>query len=179
MDRIVLLTGERETGKTHLCQRVVEEARLRGYACAGVLSRALFEGGEKVGINLVDVASSEERPLATADQVPDRVRWGRYRFIPSTLAWGAELLCGATPCDLLVVDELGPLELERGQGLVKALDVLVEGGFGVALLVIRPALVDEVRRRLEGEKVELVEVTLDNRDQLPEKVLSALEAEKE
>jgi nucleoside-triphosphatase THEP1 len=179
MHQIILLTGKREAGKTHLCQRVVEGTRSRGYACAGVLSRPLIQDGEKVGIILVDVASREERLLATADQVPGEVRWGRYSFVSSTLTWGAELLFRATPCDLLVVDELGPLELELGQGLVKCLDVLAEGEFALALVVVRPTLVDEVRRRLQGEGVDVLEVTLENRDRLPGEVLSLLEAERE
>ena len=175
MDRIVLLTGEREVGKTRLCQRVVEQAQRRGLSCKGVLSTALFEGQEKVGIGLVDAASGEERPLAAADDAPGEVRWGRYRFDASSLAWGAELLSSATPCDLLVVDELGPLELELGQGLVKALDVLVRGGFALALVVVRPALIEEVRERLEGKQPLVLEVTLSNRDRLPGRILSLLQ----
>jgi nucleoside-triphosphatase THEP1 len=175
MDKIVLLTGERETGKTHLCQRVMEEAQRRGFSCAGVLSRALFEGQQKTGISLVDVASGEERLLATADDFPHGVRWGRYRFVPSSLAWGGDLLAKAAPCDLLVVDELGPLELELGQGLVKALDVLVRGGFSLALVVVRPALLNDVRELLEGRQPVIIEVTLSNRDQLPMRILSILE----
>jgi nucleoside-triphosphatase len=178
MDRIVLLTGERQVGKTYLCQRVVEEARRRGFSCAGVLSPALFEGQDKVGISLVDVSRGEERPLATANDLLHGIRWGRYRFFPSSLAWGAQVLAGAAPCDLLVVDELGPLELVEGRGLVKALDVLAEGGFFLALVVVRPALLDEMTGRLKGRQPMTLEVTLSNRDLLPLHVLSMLEEEK-
>jgi len=178
MGRIVLLTGERATGKTHLCQRVVEEAQRRGFSCAGVLSPAVFEGQEKVGISLVDVVSGDERPLASADDAPHGLRWGRYRFVPSSLAWGADLLTAATPCDLLVVDELGPLELELGQGLAKALDVLVKGAFSLALVVVRPALLHHVKERLKGRQPVTLEVSLSNRDRLPMRILSMLEEER-
>jgi nucleoside-triphosphatase len=178
MEKIVLLTGEREVGKTRLCQRVVGEAERRGFSCAGVLSPALFDSQQKIGISLIDVASGEERSLAIADDAPHGVRWGRYRFVPSSLAWGAELLAKAIPCDLLVVDELGPLELESGQGLVRALDVLAQGGFSLALVVVRPALLDQVRGRLKAKESVIVEVNLSNRDQLPARILSMLEEEK-
>jgi len=178
MDRIVLLTGERGTGKTHLCQRVVEEARRRGFSCTGVLSPALFDGQEKVGISLVDVATGEERPLASAEDASQGLQWGRYGFVPSSLTWGGALLTRATPCQLLVVDELGPLELELGQGLVKALDVLAQGGFSLALVVVRPALLNEVTARLKGRQPIILEVTPSNRDQLPVQILSMLEGEK-
>ena len=179
MDRIILLTGERGVGKTHVCERVVEEARSRGFSCAGVLSRALFEGQDKVGINLVDVASGEERPLASADDVPGEVRWGRYRFVASSVAWGTEALAKASPCDLLVVDEVGPLELERGQGFAMALDVLAKGSFALGLVVIRPALLDRVAGRLQGKRPLVLEVSLGNRDLLPGRIIALLEEEAE
>jgi len=175
MDHIVLITGQRAVGKTYVCQSVVEEAQRRGYTCAGLLSPALFEGQQKVGISLVDVTSGEERPLATADAAPLGVRRGRYRFVNSTLEWGTRVLAEATPCDLLVVDELGPLELEKGRGLVKALDVLAKGGFSLALVVVRPELVEQVRERLPAEEVHIVHVTFANRDGLSRQIAARLE----
>ncbi len=169
-----MLTGERGIGKTVLCQRVVDEARRRGFSCAGVISPALYDGQEKVGISLVDVASGDERPLASVDDIPDGVRWGRYSFVPSSLTWGSDLLARATPCDLLVIDELGPLELVTGRGLVTALDVLMGGGFALALVVVRPELVDQARERLKAKETLTLEVTFPNRERLPMHVLSLL-----
>ncbi|MGB9300103.1 MAG: nucleoside-triphosphatase [Anaerolineae bacterium] len=175
MTRVVVLTGERGVGKTHLCQAVVEQAGKIGFRCAGVLSRAVFDGEEKAAITLVDVATSAERTLAVADDTPGELRWGRYRFVPSTLAWGSDLLTGATPCDLLIVDELGPLELTLGLGLEAALDVLDEGAFSLALVVVRPELLDTLRKQLNCAETRVVEVDLQNRDQLPGQILSLLD----
>jgi nucleoside-triphosphatase len=175
MGRVVLLTGEREVGKTYLCQRVVHEAQRRGLSCAGVLSPACHEAQQKVGITLVDVATGEERPLASADDGTQGLRWGRYRFVTSSLKWGTQRLARATPCDLLVVDEVGPLEMKLGKGLVNALDVLAGGGFSLALVVARPELVEELKARLKGRRVDVLEVTSCNRDELPRQVLSILE----
>jgi len=175
MGGVVLLTGERGVGKTHLCQRVVREVLEQGYSCAGVLSPPVIVDGDKVGISLVDAASGAKRALATADRAPGKVRWGKYRFVPSTLEWGVSLLSRATPCDLLVVDELGPLELELGQGLVEALHVLSEGDYSLALVVVRPELVEFVDHRLEGQQTRVIEVTLQNRDRLPGEIVSMLD----
>jgi nucleoside-triphosphatase THEP1 len=174
MNEVLLLTGERGIGKTGVCQRVVREARERGLACAGVVSPAVFEDGEKTGITLVEVATDEYRPLAVAEDLPPGVRWGKYRFVPEALEWGAQVLEAATPCDLLVVDELGPLELEADQGLVAALDVLNAGGFSLALVVVRPELVEKLRERLGGRVAQILEVTLANREQLPALIVDLL-----
>jgi nucleoside-triphosphatase THEP1 len=103
------------------------------------------------------------------------MRWGPYRFVPSSLKWGAKLLARAKPCDLLVVDELGPLELELSKGFANSLDVLAGGGFSLALVVVRPGLINELKARLKGRRVDVLEVTSCNRDELPRQVLSILE----
>jgi nucleoside-triphosphatase THEP1 len=175
MSRVVLVTGERGVGKTHLCQQVVEQAGEIGYRCAGVLSRAVFDGEEKVAITLADVATGAERTLAVADETPGELRWGRYRFVLTTLEWGSDLLAAATPCDLLIVDELGPLELTLGLGLEPALAVLDEGAFSLALVVVRPELLDTLREQLHCAEIRVVEVDLQNRDQLPRQIVSLLD----
>ena len=53
---------------------------------------------------------------------------------------------------LLIVDELGRLELARGEGLVAAMDILdagPSGAFPVALVVVRADLVPLARERFE------------------------------
>jgi nucleoside-triphosphatase len=177
MNKVVLLTGPRGVGKTCLCQRVARRARKTGRSCKGVVSPAVLEGGEKTGIRLLDVATQEDRPLAFSGDESGDVRWGKYRFVRETLDWGADVLKRATRCDLLVVDELGPLELKAGKGLVAALDVLNAGGFALALVVVRPELIDELRERLPGSSVQILEVTEANRDRLPERIVDLLQEE--
>jgi nucleoside-triphosphatase len=174
VNKILLITGPRAVGKTYLCQRVVEEARETGRSCAGVLSPAVIERGERTGIRLINVATQEDRPLAVSGDGSGDVRWGKYRFVPETLEWGADALNRATPCDLLVVDEIGPLELKAGQGLVAALKVLNAGGFALAVVVVRPELIDELKDRMQSNDPQIVEVTEDNRDQLPRRIFDLL-----
>ena len=84
-------------------------------------------------------------PLAKVDDQPAALRTTRYRFDADVMAWGAASLDAACPCDLLIVDEIGPLELERRQGWVNALNVLREGQFDLAVVVVRPSLIDAFR----------------------------------
>ena len=46
------------------------------------------------------------------------------------------------PCDLFIVDELGPLELIRAEGWVNALETLRQPTYRVGVVVIRPELVE-------------------------------------
>lgn len=59
--------------------------------------------------------------------------------------------------DYLIVDELGPLELERGEGLTNAVELLKSGEFEKALIVVRPHLVDKAKEIFKNSKIEVFE----------------------
>ncbi|HIC93478.1 MAG TPA: DUF2478 domain-containing protein [Anaerolineae bacterium] len=172
---IALLTGGIGIGKTTVCRRVVELARRRGYTCGGLLSLSLLdEGGAKVGIEALDLASGRRRLLARADRDLGGPRTEHYSFDAAALAWANSVLIGAVKagCDLLVVDEVGPLELERGEGLAPALAEL--GGVPRALVVVRDALLGELRRRLRGHELAVFAVDEENRGALPSSIVGWL-----
>ncbi len=154
--RITILTGEKGSGKTMLCRRIMEGALRRGLDAAGVLSPARCEDGMKVGIDVLAVRTGERRALAEADDRPGAVRTPRYRFDPGSMLWGAACLDAACPCDVLIVDELGPLELERGQGWVQALDILRAGRYGLAVVVVRPTLLGAFRTALGPGEIDVL-----------------------
>jgi nucleoside-triphosphatase THEP1 len=147
--RVVLLTGGKESGKTTACRHLVERARGLGLTCAGIISPPRLEGGAKVGIDVVDVRTGERRALAEVDGRPAALRAGPHRFDEAAVARARDLLDTACPCDILVVDEIGPLELEGGRGWANALEVLRGGEYRLAVAVVRPRLVEAVRAALD------------------------------
>ena len=153
---VVIVSGPGGSGKTTLCQAVLSCARVRGIDCAGVLSPARFRDGRKIGIDLFDIRRANLSPLAEADDKPGAIRTVTYRFHPAALAAGSAALRAAAPCDLLLVDELGPLELVRGEGWVDALDLLRSGRFRLAVVVVRPALVESFQSAVPTTDVRIV-----------------------
>jgi ABC-type cobalamin/Fe3+-siderophores transport system ATPase subunit/nucleoside-triphosphatase THEP1 len=146
----LVVTGARGSGKSRWCAALVAAARARGLRVAGVASPAVLAGGRKVAIDLVDLRDEARRRLAEVrrDDEPGTATQ-RWRFDEDALAWGNEALraAAAVPVDLLVVDELGPLEFVRGVGFTEGVAALDAGRFAVACVVVRPALVDEALRR--------------------------------
>jgi nucleoside-triphosphatase len=59
---------------------------------------------------------------------------------PDTLAWGDEILAEVGRCDVLILDELGPVEFRRGEGLQKGMELVDRGAFEQAYVVLRPSL---------------------------------------
>jgi len=166
----VLLTGTRQVGKTSVCQAVAELARARGHDIQGVLSPAMHDGNSaKVGFEALDAGSGQRWLLAHTEQGLDGPRIGPYVFDAAGLARAIGVLkraCDATD-GLLLVDEIGPLELERGQGVAPILDRLPLQGPGHVLIVVRPALLPALRRRLSRADFSIYTVTEHNRETLP------------
>ena len=144
---IVILTGPREAGKTAACHRLATLATARGWTVAGVLSPAVFQGGRKVGISLFDLSSGLSRHFASRLQRPDPGGLG-YCFEEAAISWANDVLSSAPPCDLLVVDEVGPLEILYGKGIATAFGVLRQGRYRLAVIVVRPELIDAFQARL-------------------------------
>jgi nucleoside-triphosphatase len=141
MPQLWMLTGERGAGKTTFCRSLAAHAHLQGWEVAGLLSPAVFEGGGKTGILAEDIRTGETRLLASSSPQPSLTQpLGDWHFDLATINWGNQVLESSLPCDLLIVDELGPLELVYRKGWQAALNVLHSGQYQCAVVVIRPAL---------------------------------------
>lgn len=171
--RVVILTGERGVGKSTVCRRAIDLAQAKRYACGGILTLSQSDDVREV----LDVRSGCARRLTLEPGANGGVTQGRFRFDPATLAWGNDVLSQAAPCRLLVVDELGPLEIERRRGWVKAFDVLRKADFTLALVVVRPELLVQAQLRLPASATTVFTVTHHNRDGLPDVLLRILERE--
>lgn len=165
---IVLVSGDRRAGKTTLLLAAREAAQAVNLSVGGMLSIARFEDGEKIGIDVMNAASGERRSLAVfASEPGGPIHAGHYSFDPAGMAAGFDYARAGHTADLFIVDELGPLELRRGEGWAPVLPMIRAREFGVALVVVRPELLDAARAALDlPADVPVIVVTPENRARL-------------
>jgi len=174
--QIGLLTGPVGVGKTTAAERVVGLARRQGLTCGGLLTPAMKNScGQKVGIWGVALPGGERRILARMDRDLEGPRVGAYSFDAGALDWAVGTLESALgACDLLVVDEIGKLELWRGTGLAPIVPRLAAGEAHRALVLVRESLLAELQDRLGEVEQVVFRIDKSNRGDLPPRVLEHL-----
>ncbi len=71
----------------------------------------------------------------------------RWTFNPEIMDWANTVLEDNSDTDLLIIDELGPLEFLRDEGLLAGLERIDEGDYKVACVVVRSSLLPKALQR--------------------------------
>jgi nucleoside-triphosphatase THEP1 len=143
---LALLIGDRHSGKTSMCRRLADALRGHGLTVGGIIAPAVHEGDRCIAYEVVDLATGRSVSIATTVG-PGVQQTGRFHFLAEGLAFGKAAIEQAVSRsdDLIIVDEVGPLELAGG-GWCEQVDRLTLQP-GSALLTVRRSLAQEVADR--------------------------------
>jgi len=145
---LLLLTGPRGSGKTIWCQNLYQRALEKELRVGGVISPAVMKDGRKWGMRVQILPGTEQREFAWSRSEKDPPSWSKnWCFDESSLAWANEHLARLEDVELLIIDELGPLEFEMGRGLQHAFPLLDERNYRLAVVVVRPSLLSQAQAR--------------------------------
>ncbi len=149
-----IVSGPRGIGKTTWCTKVTEKAQSAGLSVAGILCPGEFEHGKKTAIHLTDISTREQRQLGKhVAYCKDGIRVGNWLIDERAIAWGNQILSDAIGKELLIIDELGILEFERSGGFQEGMRILDNGCYKLALVVIRPELIEVALARWPGAEI--------------------------
>jgi molybdopterin-guanine dinucleotide biosynthesis protein A len=160
---VLLVVGEPGSGKTSWCRQYIGWRLGSSLSIGGILCPAIEKQGQRVGSNAIDLITGQEVPFA---------RLSRYSSFKGGEAVGGYTIsrggiafaCGAikraveSRCDLVVIDEVGPLELE-GKGLMPAVELALASAINL-LMVVRTSLKEALQRHFpEHEFVVAADLT--------------------
>ena len=144
---VLVLSGPVHAGKTTFLERSLPLWAARGLSCSGFISPAVTDEAGETGYDLVEIATGRRLPYLRRHGLPGAERIGPYIFVPETLERARTIIRETGPPGLLVVDEVGPLEL-RGGGLWPALRDALEAPGPTLLCVVREDILGEFAARL-------------------------------
>lgn len=167
----IAVTGSPGVGKTTLVQKVVAVMNCR---VGGVLARDKKFKDRRVGFELLDLATGATGMLA--DETGDGPQLGKYRVRLDDLEKiGAKAVENAVNCDLIVVDEVGPMELSS-HSFVLAVEKAIASPKPM-LVVLHEWSNHRLAKKIRTT-FQMITVTRENRDSLVPEISKALKAKK-
>ncbi len=173
MNPIWLITGPPGIGKSTLLARVVLRLKSYGIIVGGCTTAEVRQGGARIGFEVRDVTNGTRGELATTlRSLGPRV--GKYRVNLADLASvGAKGLSdAASRSELIVIDEIGPMELVSPE-FRKSVKKCVESGKPI-LAVVHERMEDDLLSELREKAKTLLEVDLNTRDEMVEELVSEM-----
>jgi len=143
---IIILTGQVQGGKTSLLQSLIKNHLERQLSIAGFIAEGTFNNGRREEFTLTDIRTSATIPLAGRKKMTGWVRHRSFYFNPDALHKGEEILSDGMQdgADLLVIDEVGPVELSGG-GWSRILGEMEKEYHTPQIWVVRERILREVK----------------------------------
>ena len=170
MKKVYLLTGKPGTGKTSLIKQTI--ATIKGKA-GGFYTEEIKDQGVRQGFKLVTLRGQEA--IMAHVNIHSRYRVGKYGVdIESFERVGiSELQIAAEECDVIVIDEIGKMELYSPRFGETVWQIIKSGKkiLGTIMLNSHP-WVDEIK---SYPNVNIITVTRDNNERILEEIKGWLE----
>ncbi len=155
---VVVLTGRPGSGKTTILEGIIEHLKAGGLPVAGLIQPGDFDNGVKVGFSIRDIQSGEEAPLARRTSREFGQHGTGFLFDSAGMELAHKALASVPEDAILVVDELGPVEL-RGRGHMPPLrQALAFRPPRILILVVRRHLVPALLTALSATDAHVVDV---------------------
>lgn len=154
----VVLTGPSGVGKTEAVLELAGRLRGRGVPVRGFVQVAVIDDGRKVGFRIRDLVSGEETGLAWWVG-RKRGQFGTgFRFHVDGFSLGRRALERTDRGSLVIVDEIGPVELRGGGHMPAVRRALAVPDLAGVVLVVRRALVPSLLAAIDASDAKVVDL---------------------
>jgi len=163
----IFLAGQPNSGKTTAVRKICGLLNCRGKTAGGMISGEIREGGTRVGFMLEDIANATVGVLAHVN-IREGPRVGRYRvnFADISHVGVTAILNALSNADVVVIDEIGPMEL-CSSAFVDAANKALCSPKPLVGTIHHNASHSMIKSIKANQQYEILEVTAQNRDQVP------------
>jgi len=141
----ILITGEKNKGKSTLLYKICKNCK-----CSGVICLPVFENGMKIGSDVINLLNGKREVFA---RIKDKASFsgvvmGKYVINPEGMNYAIKAIEEGIRSDAtLIIDEVGSLEM-RGKGYYKILEKAIQRNNVV--IVVRKSILKKFLKNFPG-----------------------------
>lgn len=157
-----------------MVNRLYEHYSAKGVKIAGITTKEERENGQRVGFKIKELATGKEGWLAKKNSLQGP-RVGSYRVFSKdleTLGVGALARALEEPCDMIIVDEIGPMEM-TSNSFRETISKILNGEKPTVATVKFGSRYSEVEK-IRSRSI-LLEITTENREEIYQRLVEQMD----
>lgn len=165
--KIIIISGKPQQGKTTFLSTVISQLQKENVEIDGIVAKGIDKDGIRLGFDLQHIKTKTVYSLSRITPNPTFEQYGRYYFDPSVFQKVNSIL-KKTKASFIVIDEIGPLELEE-KGWSSAIENLLTSNTPM-IWVVRKSILGRVLNHWHITQAQVFDIG----KYTPEKVVNAV-----
>ena len=160
-NKIFIISGETRSGKTTFLKAVIDDLKERApqIKIGGIIAYGVDYQGERFGFKIENIATCQKEYLCSQQaESPEDQKIGRFYFSQNGLNFGRQAITShLNQIDLLVVDEIGYLELQ-GKGWFEAIEKAMNQPNLNMIFVVRKRILEQILNLWQNKHFIVVDI---------------------
>ncbi len=154
---VYIIAGDQREGKTIFLKDSISLLKEEGIEVEGIMAEGMDEFGKRTGFELVNVSTGKKILLCSIHGEKNWVKTGKYFFNPGGLEFGKKILSGISSSSVLVIDEIGPLELSD-RGWAGPIQNILARYDNKMIWVVRRNLTEKIIQKFDLKNVTIIDI---------------------
>jgi nucleoside-triphosphatase THEP1 len=154
---IYIITGSHRSGKTTFLMRTADYLMKENITAQGFLSVAVLHDRKTSRYDLFDLNENTFIPFIRREGENAWERIGPYYFIPQGLDHARKLILSSAKNSVLIIDEIGPLEL-KDRGLWPAVKQVIFSDRRIFIVAVRRSILKDFVNKVGKKEVKIFDI---------------------
>ncbi len=155
---VYIIAGDQREGKTTFLKEVTEKLIRKETKVEGIMAEGLDKDGERIGFQLVNISNGKSIILCSIYPEPGWEKTGKYFFNPDGLEFGRKVLNMISADSIVIIDEIGPLEM-KGGGWAASVQRILDTFDNTMIWVVRRNLTEQIIHKFELKNVFILDIS--------------------
>jgi nucleoside-triphosphatase THEP1 len=160
-NKVFVITGSQGSGKTTSLIKLTKHLKDEGLSVGGIIAHGFWNNNERTGFELENIQTGEKIILCQTNPAKGWAKFRRFYFNPEGFDFGNKVLDPANldKTEIIVIDEVGPLELED-KGWAQAIKSLLKTTGKPVIFVVRESLTKDIIKHFKIENSIIIDTGL-------------------